>query len=73
MNEPCESCKRNERPNCGNDYCHTNQNNWIVDCGSCGGKSEVTWKKAINDGCPICCSWKIQIYSKKNVKKDSEN
>lgn len=40
---------------------------WIVDCGACGSKSEVGWKQAIEDGCPVCCSFKISIYHRKNL------
>ena len=47
----------------------THEKEWITSCGSCGAKSEVTWKQAVNDGCPICCSFKISIYHKKKTEK----
>lgn len=72
--EPCEPCRLNGNPNCGNDWCHTRSTNekkeWIVDCGACGSKNEVTWKQAINDGCSVCCSYKVSIYNRKSLQKE---
>lgn len=75
MGEPCELCKANEKPNCGNDWCHTNQEGdnekvWVVDCNFCGSKELTTWKAAIEDGCPLCGSSKISIYHKESIKED---
>lgn len=73
MIEPCELCKVNNQPNCGNEHCHTrgkDEKEWIVDCGACGSKSEVGWKQAIEDGCPVCCSFKVSIYHRKNLQKE---
>lgn len=69
---PCEPCSKNNLPNCGNEWCCTRSNDekeWIVDCKTCGSKSETSWNKAANDGCPICCSFKVSIYHRKNLQK----
>lgn len=67
---PCPSCKANNLPNCGNEHCCTRSEEdtkvWIVDCGSCGSETATTWKEAVEEGCPVCCSWKVSIYHKKN-------
>ena len=71
--EPCESCKANNNPNCGNDWCHTRgedeKQEWIADCSSCGGVTKVGWKQVINDGCPVCGSHSVSIYHEKNLSK----
>ena len=38
--------------------------------GSNGRESKARWKQAINDGCPIYCSYKVSIYYKNNLSKD---
>ena len=68
--KPCDICAANNKPNCGNDWCHTrskNEKEWIVDCSVCSGKNKVTWKQAVNKGCPVCCSFKVSIYHAKEI------
>lgn len=72
--EPCETCKANNNPNCGNDWCHTrnkdNEKVWIVDCNLCGAKNEATWKQAVNERSACCGSYSSQIYHRKNLQKE---
>jgi len=37
---------------------------WIVDCKECGRKTEETYINAVNDPCPVCGSWKTEVYKK---------
>ena len=41
---------------------------WVTDCNSCGSKSIVDWKTAVEDNCTVCGSSKISIYHKKNMQ-----
>jgi len=70
---PCKICEDNEKPNCGNDWCHTRDENekeeWISDCTSCGAKDKTTWTQAIYDGCPTCGSHKTSIYHESSEEK----
>ena len=72
--EPCEPCKKNNQPNCGNEHCHTqeivDETIWIQDCRVCGVKNEVTWKQAVNDRSPCCGSFKVEVYSKETLEKE---
>lgn len=43
---------------------------WIVKCGVCSAKTEVTWKQACNDGCPVCCSFKVEVYHRTSLEKE---
>lgn len=68
--EPCDFCKANDKPNCGNEWCHTkevDEKEWVTDCNFCGSKTLVTWKQAIDDGCQVCCSRNTSIYHRKNL------
>lgn len=71
-NPPCNFCRLNDKPNCGNSLCYTNREveddkEWIAECGTCGVKNKATWKQAIEDGCSECGSHKISIYHKESL------
>lgn len=70
--KPCESCKINNKPNCGNDYCHTNRTEdvWIVDCNLCGAKNESSWKQAVNERNACCGTFDSQIYHRTTLEKE---
>lgn len=43
-----------------------------VSCISCGSKSNVEWKEACKNGCPVCGEKnRLEIYEEKEVYKET--
>lgn len=38
------------------------EEDWVVECNSCGAKEYSTWDDALNNGCPLCGSGNFSIY-----------